>query len=77
MSESDTDAVEEKPHITRDDIEAKLKSVTGEVEQATEQVRNTAIAVAAAVLVLIVLLAFLSGKRRGRSSSTVVEIRRI
>ncbi|MEM9033934.1 MAG: hypothetical protein AAGA99_20430 [Actinomycetota bacterium] len=77
MSKSDAEATEEPARISRDDLEAKLRNVTGEVEQTTEQIRNVAIAVGAAVVVILVLLAFLSGRSRGRTSSTVVEIRRI
>ena len=77
MSEQ-TDPVETEPEkVTREDLEAKFKAVTGEVESTTEQVRNVAIAVGAAVVVILVLVAFLSGSRRGRRASTVVEIRRI
>ncbi len=77
MSEQ-TDPVEAEPErITRDDLEAKFKAVTGEVESTTEQVRNVAVAIGAAIVVILVLIAFLSGARRGRRASTVVEIRRI
>ncbi|MEO1063866.1 MAG: hypothetical protein AAFZ07_20800 [Actinomycetota bacterium] len=75
---SKDEPVEVEPQkITRDDLEAKFRSVTGEVESTTEQVRNVAIAVGAAVVVILVLLAFLSGSKRGKKGSTVVEIRRI
>ncbi len=77
MSTQSEPAETEPQRITRDDLEAKFKAVTGEVESTTEQVRNVAIAVGAAIVVILVLLAFLSGSRRGRRASTVVEIRRI
>lgn len=75
---NDSEPVDVEPQrITRDDLEDKFRSVTGEVESTTEQVRNIAIAAGAAIVVILVLLAFLSGSRRGRRASTVVEIRRI
>ncbi|MEM8905152.1 MAG: hypothetical protein AAGA17_05465 [Actinomycetota bacterium] len=77
MSKQDEPVEAEPQRITRDDLEAKFKSVTGEVESTATQVRNVAIAAGAAIVVLVVLLAFLTGSRRGRSASTVVEIRRI
>ena len=77
MSKQSEPAETEPQRITRDDLVAKFKAVTGEVESTTEQVRNIAIAVGAAIVVILVLLAFLSGSRRGRKASTVVEIRRI
>lgn len=77
MSKSETEAAQEPTRISREDIEAKLRSVTGEVQQTGEQVRNVAIAAGALIVVILVLLAFMSGRSRGRTSSTVVEIRRI
>jgi hypothetical protein len=75
---NDSEPVDVEPQrITPDDLEDKFRSVTGEVESTTEQVRNIAIAAGAAIVVILVLLAFLSGSRRGRRGSTVVEIRRI
>ena len=77
MSKKSEPVVTEPQRISRDDLEAKFRAVTGEVESTTEQVRNIAIAVGAAIVVILVLLAFLAGSKRGRKASTVVEIRRI
>lgn len=64
-------------NVSRADIEAKFKQLAGGVEETTVQVRNTAIAAGAVITVLLVLLSFLLGKKRGVKGSTVVEIRRI
>lgn len=72
MSSSDSDK-----RITKDDLEAKFRETVGSAEETKDQVRNVGIAVGAAVLVLLVLLAFLGGKKSGKKGSTVVEVRRI
>ena len=63
--------------ITRDDLEAKLRELKGDVGATTETVKSYALAVAAVVLVGIAAVAFVAGRRRGRAKSTIVEIRRI
>ena len=67
----------EKPVIGKEDLEAKFRQLAGGVEETTVQVKNTAIAAGSAIVVLLVLLSFLMGKKRGVKGSTVVEIRRI
>jgi len=63
--------------ITPGDIKAKVAELAGDVEEQVEakapMVKYTAIAGAAAVL----LVAFWLGRRNGRRRSTVVEIRRV
>jgi uncharacterized membrane protein len=63
--------------ITRDDIEAKLRELQGEVEHRTESARSTVVAVAVGAAVVAVVAAYWFGKRRGRKRRTVFEIRRI
>lgn len=63
--------------ITRADIEAKLREMRGDVEQTAEAAKVPILAIAAGVAGLVVIAAFLLGKRRGRRRSTVVEIRRV
>ncbi len=63
--------------IGRDDLEAKLRELQGGVEETKESVLSTAITVGAVVLVGVVAVAFLMGRRRGRKRTTVVEVRRI
>lgn len=70
-------ANEEPTPIKREDIEAGLRSVVGEVEQkATSQARKM-IPVAIGGGILFLLIAYMLGKRVGKTKSTVVEIRRI
>ena len=63
--------------ITRDDLEAKFREVQGEVDDAGDAAKPYAFAAGAAVVVLVILMAWFLGKRRGKSQKTVVEIRRV
>jgi Mg2+/citrate symporter len=63
--------------ISRDDIEAKLRDMTGGLEETVEAARPKLISSAAAGVVLVVLLAYLLGRRRGRKRSAIVEIRKV
>lgn len=63
--------------ITRDDLEAKFRELEGEATETAESAKSYVIAIGAAVVVGIVAVAFVMGKRRGRKKTTVVEIRRI
>jgi hypothetical protein len=63
--------------IGREDLEAKLRELQGNVEETKESALATAIAVGAVVAVGVVAVAFMLGRRRGRRRTTVVEVRRI
>ena len=63
--------------ITRDQIEAKFRELTGDVDEEVESARSQAVTVALAVGVVVVAVVFLIGRRSGRRRSAVVEVRRI
>jgi hypothetical protein len=63
--------------ITRDDIEAKFRELQGEVDDTIEQTMGVAIIAGAVVVVGLLAVAFVIGRRRGRKRTTVVEIRRV
>jgi len=63
--------------ITRDDLEDKFRELEGEARDQVESARSTAITAGAVALLVLLLLAFLLGRRKGRHRSTVVEIRRV
>lgn len=63
--------------ITRADLESKLRELSGDVEHDVERARPTLLSGAAAGVLVLVLLAYLFGRRGGRRRSAVVEIRRI
>ncbi len=62
--------------ITRDDLEAKFRELTGDVDQKAEEAKETAIAVGAVVAAAVLLGVFLFGRSRGRKKTTIVEVRR-
>ncbi len=62
--------------ITRADLENKLRAIqSGTTQRATEAKASLA-SIGAGVGVLVLILMFLLGQRRGKRKSTVVEIRR-
>ena len=63
--------------ITREDLQAAYTKVLGEGEATVKAAAPQAIAAASAIGLALVTLAFLAGRRRGRSRSAVVEIRRL
>lgn len=62
--------------VTRDDIEAKFRELSGDVDDKAEAAKGTAIAVGAVIAVAVVLSVFLYGRSRGKKKTTVVEVRR-
>lgn len=62
--------------ISRDDIEAKLRELQGEVEIIGEEAKSYAMTVGIVILVCVVAVAFVFGRRRGRRNRTIVEVRR-
>ena len=66
-----------KGSIERDDIEAKLRELRGEVDEVGASARSYVLAAGAAAAVLVVAAAYVLGKRKGKKKRTVVEIRRV
>jgi hypothetical protein len=71
------DIATEAEKVTRDDIEAKLRELRGEVDSRVEDVKVSVTVVAVAVAVTAVVVAYWFGRRRNRKRQTVFEIRRI
>ena len=63
--------------ITQKDIEAKFREIKGDIDETAESAQGIAITVGAVVAVVVVLGAFVLGKRRGRKKSTFIEVRRL
>jgi hypothetical protein len=63
--------------ITRDQLEAKFRELTGGVTEEVDEIRSQAMAIGLAVVVASVAIVYLLGRRRGRRRSTIVEVRRI
>lgn len=66
----------QKRTITRNDIEAKFRELSGDVDERAEAAKGTAIAVGAVVAAAVVVGVFLLGRSRGRKKTTVIEVRR-
>ncbi|HEU4916265.1 MAG TPA: hypothetical protein VFV13_06850 [Acidimicrobiia bacterium] len=62
--------------ITRQDIEAKANEIVSAVNQATGSARDTAV-VAGVVVAILIVLAFVFGRRRGARNRTLVEVYRV
>lgn len=74
---ADTNGHGTPERITRDDIEAKLRELRGEVEEGMEVARGAGTVALVAGVVALVVVAYWMGRRRSRKRRTVLEIRRI
>ena len=63
--------------ISREDIEAKLRALQGDVQGKVEDRKSTVMVVDGGIGVILVIVFFLLGRRSGKRRSTVVEIRRV
>jgi hypothetical protein len=63
--------------ITPDDLQAKFVELQDNVENATAGARETAKKASVAGLLLLLILVYVLGRRRGSSGKTVVEVRRV
>lgn len=62
--------------VTPEDIRNKLGEIQGDATQQVEGARNQLLAVGAGVGLALLILAFLLGRRGGKRSSTIIEVRR-
>lgn len=63
--------------ITRQDIESKLREIRTDVDTAGEAAKGAGAIVAVVGGIVLVGVAYVLGKKRGRRTSTVVEVRRL
>lgn len=62
--------------VQRADIEAKAKEIEAALQETKESAQNTAVLAAVAV-VIVVLLAYIFGNRKGKAGKTLVEVYRV
>ena len=62
--------------VTPKDIEAKARQIESAVMETKESVQDTAVLAGVAVIILV-LIAFLLGRRKGRGGKSVVEVYRV
>ena len=67
----------EDHQVTKADIEAKLREIKGEADETVEKAKPIAEIAAIGGFILLILLAYFLGRRRGKKKTTVVEIRRV
>jgi hypothetical protein len=70
-------AATDNKKITRDDIEAKLHELKGEVESTSDTAKPYVLMAGLAGAVVLVGVAYLLGRRKGRKKTTIVEVRRV
>jgi hypothetical protein len=63
--------------ISRDDLEDMFRQLEGGAREQVESARSTVVTGGIVAAVLLLLLAYVLGARKGRKRSTVVEIRRV
>ena len=63
--------------VQRDDLEAKMRELQGEVDETRRSATGTVVAVGAVVAVTVIAIAFLVGRRKGKKRTTILEIRRV
>lgn len=62
--------------VTPEDIRSKLTEIQGEATEQVEAAKNQLIAVGVLVGILMLMIAFLLGRRGGKRASAVIEVRR-
>jgi hypothetical protein len=72
-----TTSVGEGGEVSRDDIEAKLRELRGEVDAVGESSRSIAGVVVVGIVVAVIAVTYFLGQRKGRRKTTVVEVRRV
>ena len=63
--------------ISRSDIEAKLQAIRDDIEPVGDQAKGGLMAVAPIVIAVVVIGAYVLGKRSGKKRRAVIEIRRL
>lgn len=63
--------------ISRADIEAKLRAIRDDIEPVGDQAKGGLMAVAPVVIAVLVVGAYILGKRSGKKRRSVIEIRRL
>ena len=63
--------------ITREDLRAGFAGIQGEVTEKAEDAKTTLLAIGAGAVALIVVVAFVLGRRKGKQDKTYIEIRRV
>ena len=63
--------------ITKEDLEAKLREIHGDVNKAVDVARPALSVAAVAVGVVVIAITFAIGMKMGRKKNAIIEIKRI
>jgi hypothetical protein len=63
--------------VTKADIQAKLREIKGDVDETAEAAKPVLEMAAIGGVVLLILLAYFLGRRKGKKRTSVIEIRRV
>ena len=63
--------------ITRDDLQAAFADVLGEGRQSARNSAPQALVVGGGIALLVVVIAYLLGRRGGRKRTAILEVRRL
>jgi len=63
--------------VTPADLKAKLTEIETELTDTGEAVKPKAMAIGIGAVVVILILAFLLGRRKGERKTTILEVRRL
>jgi hypothetical protein len=66
-----------RDRITRTDLENKFRELEGGAREQVESARSTVVTAGVVAALILLLLAYLLGTRKGKKRSTIVEIRRV
>lgn len=62
--------------ISPDDIKAKLTAIQNDATSGVEEAKSQIVTVGAALAVIVLLLAFILGRRSGSHKNTIIEVKR-
>ena len=62
--------------ISRDDLESKFRALQADIQGRASDKKQSLIAAGSAIATVVILLAYLFGRRRGRRNGSRVEFRR-
>jgi len=74
---SKSESAEAAESISRDDIEARVRQITGDANDTAQTMSKAAVAGGSALVVLLIILFFLMGRSKGQKRTTIVEIVRV
>jgi hypothetical protein len=66
----------ESPKITRDELESKFRALQADIQGRAADKKQSLIAIGSAVATVVVVVAYLMGRRSGRRRASRLNIRR-